>query len=83
MKTMKQELLKLLLREWTTPISALNKVGCMSLSQRCGELRQDWLNGEAAEAMMGCRLTIKAPKIISKWVKLPNGKRVKAYRAIK
>lgn len=37
--TMKTRLLALLRREWVTPVVALNKVGCFSLSQRCGEFR--------------------------------------------
>ena len=39
--TMKSELVKLLNRKWTTPLDALQMVGCLSLSQRCGELRRD------------------------------------------
>ena len=41
---MKQELVPLLRRQWVTPLDALQKVGCMSLSQRCGELRRDGVN---------------------------------------
>ena len=39
--TMKTELLALLRREWVTPLYALEAVNCLSLSQRCGELRRD------------------------------------------
>ena len=39
--TMKTELVKLLHRRWTTPLDALQRVGCLSLSQRCSELRRD------------------------------------------
>lgn len=77
MKTMKQALMKLLLKQWVTPLDALNKVGCMSLSQRCGEIRRD---ERYAIVQPGGEM---APRIVSKWVKLPSGKRVKAYRAIK
>lgn len=41
---MKQELISLLRRQWVTPLDALQKVGCMSLSQRCGELRKEGVN---------------------------------------
>lgn len=41
---MKEQLIKLLRRQWVSPIEALNKVQCMSLSQRCGELRRDGVN---------------------------------------
>lgn len=37
---MKEDLIKLLRRQWVTPAIALHKVGCMSLSQRCGEFRK-------------------------------------------
>ena len=38
---MKAQLIKLLERRWVTPLIALQQVGCLSLSQRCGELRRD------------------------------------------
>jgi hypothetical protein len=38
--TMQQTLVELLKRKWLTPISALNEARCLSLSQRCGELRR-------------------------------------------
>ena len=59
---MKANLIRLLQRKWVTPITALNEVGCFSLSQRCGELRRGGVN------------------VQDKWVSLPSGKRVKAYR---
>lgn len=37
--SMKSRLLSLLQREWVTPVVALNKAQCFSLSQRCGEFR--------------------------------------------
>lgn len=40
----KQELISLLRRQWVSPLDALNRIGCMSLSQRCGELRRDGVN---------------------------------------
>lgn len=39
--TMEHRLLKLLKRKWVTPLDALREVGCLSLSQRCGELRRE------------------------------------------
>jgi len=80
MRTMKQALMQLLLKQWVSPIDALNKVGCMSLSQRCGEFQRDsegWLS-PGGSPNWGPH-----PHIISKWVKLPNGKRCKAYKAVK
>jgi len=77
MKTMKQNLMALLLKQWVTPITALEKVGCMSLSQRCGEF-----TAERTKCILYGNARLP-PYIDSKWVKLPNGKRVKAYRAIK
>lgn len=34
--TMEARLLALLHREWVSPLEALGRVGCLSLSQRCG-----------------------------------------------
>jgi len=41
---MKEALIRLLRRQWVSPIDALRHVGCMSLSQRCGELRRSGVN---------------------------------------
>lgn len=41
---MRDDLLDLLKREWVTPIVALEKASCFSLSQRCGEFRRAGLN---------------------------------------
>jgi len=35
---------RLLRRRWLTPLSALQLAGCLSLSQRCGELRRSGVN---------------------------------------
>ena len=88
MKTMKQALMQLLLKQWVTPLDALNKVGCMSLSQRCGEFAAEYwmwcgMMGFGTESSRAAMSVCPPPKVISKWVKLPSGKRVKAYRAIK
>jgi hypothetical protein len=42
MKTdlMKEKLVKLMRRRWVTPLDALQHAGCLSLSQRCGEMRR-------------------------------------------
>ncbi len=60
--TMQDTLVSLLKREWLTPVDALQKAQCFSLSQRCGELRRQGVN------------------VVDRWVHLPNGKKVKAYR---
>ena len=39
--TMKTDLIKELRAGWLTPIGALQKARCFSLSQRVGELRRD------------------------------------------
>ena len=38
---MRDRLLEMLRQEWVTPVSALNTVGCFSLSQRVGEFVRD------------------------------------------
>lgn len=60
--TMQDTLIELLQREWLTPLEALQKANCMSLSQRCSEFRRQGIN------------------VVDRWVDLPTGKRVKAYR---
>lgn len=62
--TKKAALLRLLKREWLTPLESVERVGIMSLSQRCGEFRRDGWN------------------VLSKWVNLASGSRVKAYRVV-
>lgn len=39
--TMRQDLLQLLKRQWVTPLIALEKAHCLSLSQRCGQFRRE------------------------------------------
>ena len=41
--SMKARLRDLLTREWLTPVDALQKAGCFSLSQRCGNFRSEGL----------------------------------------
>lgn len=40
---MRSKLLKVLRRGWTTPLEALEKANCLSLSQRCGQFRREGL----------------------------------------
>lgn len=61
--TKEEKALKLIRRQWTTPLMALEKCGLFTLSQRVSEWRR---------AGMAIR---------DKWVELPSGARVKAYRA--
>jgi hypothetical protein len=78
--TMKADLMARLLKGWTTPIDALNDCKCFSLAQRVSEWRAD---RSYMSAIPHERVTKPPPLILDKWVDLPNGKRVKAYRAIK
>jgi hypothetical protein len=72
-----------LLKGWTTPIDALKDCNCFSLSQRCGEFRRDYEYDFNQIEGRAHRIGPRPPFIMDKWVDLPNGKRVKAYRAIK
>lgn len=38
---MKTDLFNLLRRQWVTPLVALEKAACLSLSQRCGDFRRE------------------------------------------
>lgn len=38
---MKPDLLRELRKRWLSPLTALHAVGCLSLSQRCGEFRRE------------------------------------------
>lgn len=42
--TKKAQILKLMKRRWVTPLTVLYDVGCLSLSQRAGELRREGHN---------------------------------------
>lgn len=42
--TMLATLTRLLHQEWLTPVDALEKARCFSLSQRCGQLRRQGFN---------------------------------------
>lgn len=41
---MKEDLIRLMRRRWVSPVDALRFVGCMSLSQRVGELKRAGVN---------------------------------------
>jgi len=82
MKTMRERLLDLMLRQYVTPLDALKHCWCFSLSQRCGEFRADRAFWDQASTLYRTKFP-RPPLIVDKWVKLPGGKRVKAYRAIK
>ncbi len=41
MNTMKDQVAALLMQGWTSPLHALEEAGCLSLSQRCGELAKE------------------------------------------
>jgi hypothetical protein len=75
--TMRQDLMARLLKGWTTPWNALQDCGCFSLAQRVSEWK--WEREMNIVDENG-----KPPPVIEKkWVKLKNGKTVRAYRAIK
>jgi len=83
MKTMRERLLDLMLSQYVTPLDAWQKAGCLnSLSQRAGELRADREFWDEASETYRAKVP-RPPLIVDKWVKLPSGKKVKAFRAIK
>lgn len=69
-KTKKDRLLRVLKRRWLTPLEAVGECGLFSLSQRCGELRRS------------ADLRREGYRVIDKWVHLPSGSRVKAFRVV-
>lgn len=60
--TKTERLVKLLKRQFVTPLECLEQCGLLTLSQRVSEMRASGY------------------KVIDKWVDLPSGARVKAYR---
>ena len=62
--TMKTQLLALLKRQWVTPISALEKANCFSLSQRCGELRRSGVKVLDKWVTTGTGKKIKAYRVV-------------------
>lgn len=61
--TMKKHLERTLRRHWLTPITALERCGCFSLSQRCGEFRRAGLNVRDKWVSLGNGKRIKAYRI--------------------
>lgn len=62
--TMQDKLLKLLKTRWVTPVDALNKAQCFSLSQRCGgfaragyKFKKKWVRLENGKRVMSYRVT--------------------------
>ena len=43
-RTMVSSIKSAMRRKWVSPMSALLDHGCMSLSQRCGQMRREGLN---------------------------------------
>ena len=61
--TQSQHIHRLLLRRWLTPLTALQLAGCLSLSQRCGELRRRGVNVASKWVKVGGK-RIKAYRVI-------------------
>ena len=74
--TKRERTIALLKRGWLTSLESANRGGCLSLSQRCGDFRREmcWIDF----GTFGHRF-----KIAEKWVDLPSGSRVKAWRIVK
>ncbi len=81
------QIIALLLRGWVTPYDALKKCGSMKLASRISEIRPimssyivgsygDWRDQAQWLSQQGYRL-------MDKWVHLPSGKKIKAYRIAK
>jgi hypothetical protein len=81
--SMKQDLLNGLLKGWVTPMIAFNNYRCLSLAQRVSEWRAERNSYESYYYSCGWDSKPKPPLIIDEWLKLPNGKRVKRYRAVR
>lgn len=63
MKSMRERLLGHLKRQWITPIDALGLVGCLSLSQRVGEIERGgtpvarrWVHLKSGKRVMSYRI---------------------------
>jgi|DEB19_MinimDraft_2_1074335.scaffolds.fasta_scaffold29758_2 hypothetical protein len=69
--TKKADLFRTLTKRWLTPLDAVSACGIFSLSQRCGEWRRDPV------------LQAAGVIVLDKWVALPSGSRVKAYRIVR
>ena len=67
--------IQLLKRGWLTALESAQQGGCLALSQRVGELREEmwWVGNENGQLYH--RFII-----VDKWVDTSGGARVKAYR---
>jgi hypothetical protein len=65
--------IQLLKRGWLTALESAQQGGCLALSQRVGELREEmcWQSN--------CKFSYRFV-IVDKWVKTAGGARVKAYK---
>jgi hypothetical protein len=65
--------IELLKRGWLTALESAQQGGCLSLSQRCGQLREEmcWQSNHKFSYRF---------VIVDKWVKTAGGARVKAYK---
>jgi len=72
----------LLRRGWLTSLESAQRGGCLSLSQRVGELRGETIYIPPGKpGIYGS--TVQRFAIRDKWVKTSGGARVKAYRIVK
>jgi hypothetical protein len=79
-RTKLEKTIALLKRGWQTSLSCAKAGGCYSLSQRVGELRNREvlaLDGEFH------KVYLSQFEISEKWIDLPSGSRVKAWRIIR
>ena len=61
--TQAAQLSQIMRRRWITPLDALKLAGCLSLSQRCGELRRSGVNVVSRWVHVGEK-RVKAYRII-------------------
>jgi hypothetical protein len=61
--TMHDKLLRLLRRKWVSPLDALREANCLSLSQRCGEMRRSGLKVKDKWVQLGNGKRIKAYRL--------------------
>lgn len=54
---------RLIKRRWITPLDALQLAGCLSLSQRCGELRKRGVNVVSRWVKVGDK-RVKAYRVV-------------------
>ena len=76
--TKRERTIALLKQGWLTSLESAQRGGVLSLSQRVGGMRREicWVGNENGQ--LAHRFVIS-----SKWVDLPSGSRVKAWRIVK